>query len=408
MNSKIKNCRGCNSGILVPILDLGDQPWCNDFLNKEHIGKEKYYPLHLHYCVECSLAQLDYTVSKEVMFSDHTYVSGTTATLKKHFFDIAEENKVQFNLRKHDLILDIGGNDGTQLLQYKKLGFDNLVNVESASNIAKIASDAGIKTFNTFFNEEFVAGFLKTNEWAKLISASGIFFHLEEIHSVLRGIKRLLAPEGIFVVQFMYLKDMIDNLTFDAIYHEHLLYYTLESLQNLIKPYNLQIFDAHRSPIHGGSIVARICHGESGFLKNPRSRTFDKLLQSDHVGLNELLAFAETILSRKKLLKHVIKKLCENGKVIYGYGAPAKGNTLLNYFGIDSSLIKKIVEINSLKFGLYTPGTHIPIAEESASDLPDYYLVLAWNFLDEIIAKNNKVRQMGVKFITPFPEIQVY
>jgi hypothetical protein len=408
VQNRINNCRSCGSSILVPIFDLGNQPWCNDFLSQDRVGKEPFYPLHLHYCVECCLAQLDYTVPKEVMFSEHTYVSGTTLTLKKHFFDIAEENKIQFNLTENDLILDIGGNDGTQLLQYQKLGFRNLVNVESASNIAKISSDAGIKTYNSFFNEEFVIDFLKASDQAKLISASGVFFHLEEIHSVLRGIKKLLAPDGIFVVQFMYLKDVIDNLTFDAIYHEHLVYYTLESLQNLIRPHELEIFDAHRSPIHGGSVVVRICHAKSNFLNHPRTRTFEELEKTDHVGLNDLLSFAKKIRERKELLGYVLGRLAESGKVVYGYGAPAKGNTLLNFFGINSTLIKKIVEVNPLKFGLYTPGTHIPVVQESAEDLPDYYLVLAWNFLDEIIAKNNKIRQMGVKFITPFPEIKVY
>ena len=217
------------------ILDLGNQPWANGFLSKSECGKEPHYPLQLVYCHEPELLQLSYFVPKEVMFKDHSYISGTTRTLMAHFFKLAEENSTQFNLDKeNDIILDIGGNDGSQLEQYQKLGFNNVINFESADNICKLSSDKGITTINNFFNEETVEKHLDRNS-IKLINASGVFFHLEELDSVIKGINYCLRDDGIFVAQCMYVGAMVDNLNFDTIYHEHLCYYTLHSLTKLLK-----------------------------------------------------------------------------------------------------------------------------------------------------------------------------
>ena len=179
---KLSRCRSCDSDKLLSILDLGNQPWCNDFVAPNTYGAVKTYPLHLVFCSECSLLQLNYTVPKEVMFKEHDYLSGTTETLKNHFYDIAKENKEQFNLSPSDLIVDVGGNDGTQLLQYKKLGIDNVVNVESAGNIASISEESGVSTINDFFSEESARHNFKEGS-AKIVNASGVFFHLPVIIS---------------------------------------------------------------------------------------------------------------------------------------------------------------------------------------------------------------------------------
>jgi hypothetical protein len=379
-------------------LDLGETPWCNDFITKEQIGHEHKYPLRLFYCHFCGLAQLDYTVPKEIMFSNHTYVSGTTKTLAKHFYDLAEDNVRSFYLKPKDLIVDIGGNDGTQLLQYRKLGMENLINVESASNIAEISKGNGIGTINSFYNETVAEKNFKP-ESVKLINAAGVFFHLEELHSVLRGIKYMLSHDGIFVVQFMYLADIIKTSSFDAIYHEHLCYYGIRSLANLLKPYKLRIFDAFHSPIHGGSMMVRITHEDA------MTGDTDRYLQArkeEKCGYLELVEFAKKVYSHKDDLREVLDQLRRAGATIYGYGAPAKGTTLLNYLGINKYLVEKLVEVNDLKVGLYTPGTHIPIVREHSTDVPDYYLLLAWNFREEILERN---RGSKATFITPFPEI---
>lgn len=390
-------CRSCGSKNLREVLNLGSTPWCNDFITKDLIGKETFYPLNVLYCMNCTLVQLSHTVPKEKMFSRHTYVSGTTKTLATHFMDLAKSNVKDFRIEATDLIVDIGGNDGTQMLQYKKLGIKNTINVESAENIGKISEENGINTIIGFFNDKLARKeFLRGS--AKLINASGVMFHLEELHSVLRGIEYLLAKNGVFVIQFMYLKDIVDNLAFDAIYHEHLCYYTLKSLNTLLKIHNLQIHDSFHSAIHGGSMVVIVKH------KSCEYATFShaKMFREENCTYSSVINFAKNVVRKRDNLRNVLRVLKKDGATIYGYGAPAKSTTLLHYLRIDNTLIDKMVEINKLKCGLYTPGTHIPIVEEDSLDIPDYYLLLAWNFKAEIFDKN---RGSDAVFITPFPEV---
>ena len=399
-------CKSCGGKNISTILDLGNHPWCNDFLTETELGYEKQYPLKLMHCDDCTLLQLDYTVPKETMFKNHTYVSSTTNTLKKHFYELALENKEQFNLNENDLILDIGGNDGTQMLQYIKASITNVLNVESADNIAQLSIDSGIKTINNFFNEDLIINEGLENK-VKLINASGVFFHLEELHSVIKGIKKALVNDGVFVVQFMYAGTMVEKLNFDGIYHEHLCYYTIQSLKNLLEPYGFKIFDAYYSDIHSGSIIAKVCNFDSNFSETER---YKQTLETDKKYDKEsFIKFSKIVESKKNDLRNLlinIKSKEPNAK-IYAYGAPAKGNTLLNYFNIDNTLIDKCVEVNDLKIGLYLPKTHIPIIKESNEDTPNYYLLLAHNFTEEIIERNKELINKGVKFIIPFPNIKI-
>jgi hypothetical protein len=401
----INKCRSCSSNNLELILDLTDTPWCNGFIDKSNISSEKKYPLRLNICNDCQLLQLDFTVPKEVMFSNHTYVSGTTKTLTDHFYNVAKENIQQFNIKESDLIVDIGGNDGTKLLQYQKQTNAKLLNVESASNICKLSIENNIPTICEYFNSS-VAENLSNTQKAKLILASGVLFHLEELHSVLDGIKILLQSDGVLVAEFMYAYDMIKNLAFDGIYHEHLCYYTLSSLSTLLDIHGLMIFDAYHSDIHSGSIIAKICH--SGMYKTTQRLT-DVISIEPKNFKKEAIKFAKKVESKKYELLNMLSDLKkENVNIkIYGYGAPAKSTTLLNYFKIDNKIIDKIVEVNELKVGKVTPGTHIPIELESFGDIPDYYLLLSWNFQQEIINKNKDIINNGCKFIIPFPEIKI-
>ena len=398
-------CRSCKSNKLVSILNLGDQPWCNDFLSEENVGKEKFYPLHMVYCTECELLQLNHTVPKETMFADHSYLSGVTKTLINHFYEVAEENVKQFDMKQNDLVVDIGGNDGSQLQQYKKAGIKNVLNVECAERVSEISRQSGIKTITEYFNKQCVDKYIG-EKTVKLYNASGVFFHLEELHSVIDGIKTSLRDDGVLIVQFMYAGTMIEKLNFDTIYHEHLCYYTLRSLSNLLSPYGLEIFDAYYAEIHSGSIIAKITHTDGEL--NKKTNRYEQLLEKDKkYTLDEFLIFASKIESRRFELKERLQQIKNSGKTIYAYGAPAKGNTLLNYFGIDNSLIDKSVEINELKIGNYLPGSHIPITKESKQDRPDYYLLLSHNFEEEIIRKNKDIMTQGTKFIIPFPSYKV-
>jgi hypothetical protein len=385
----------------VEILDLGNQPWGNDFLTLNMVGKEKSYPLSLIYCYESELLQLNYFVPKEVMFKEHTYL--TTPSLLSEFYKIAYENYKMYNLDPElDHILDIGGNDGTQLLQYRNIGFKNLINFESATNISKLSEQNGIPCINDFFNYETAKKYIKKNS-IKLINASGVFFHLEELNSVIDGINYVLSDDGIFVVQFMYAGSMVENLNFDTIYHEHLCYYTINSLIKLLNKYNLFIEDAYFTELHSGSIIARFKKGHS----NMTERTKELIEKDKKYDLDSFKDFAKKIELKRNELKTLLIDLKKQGKKIYGYGAPVKGNTLMNYVGIDKNLIDKIVEINPLKIGTYTPKSHIPVTKEDPTDLPDYYLLLSHNFTNQILEKNKNLINKGVKFITPFPKIQI-
>ena len=399
------NCRSCNSTSLELLLDLGEQPWCNDFLPKERLGKESTYPLRLNYCEECELLQLDHTVPKETMFGDHCYLSGVTKTLVEHFYEVAKENVEQFNMLPSDLVIDIGGNDGSQLLQYKKAGVQNVVNVECAKRVSEFSEANNILTINEYFNRECVEEYIGKGV-VRLYNASGVFFHLEEIHSVIDGIKYSLRDDGVLIVQFMYAGTMIEKLNFDTIYHEHLCYYTLHSLNNLLEPYDLKIFDAYYSEIHSGSIIAKITH-TNGSLDVETER-YVSLLEKDKIySIEAFKEFAKTIEAQKGSLRDTLKGFKDEGKTIYAYGAPAKGNTLLNYFGIDDTLVDKAVEINEMKVGNFLPQSHIPITLEDKNDLPDYYLLLSHNFAEEIIKKNQDIIAQGVKFIIPFPQVEI-
>ena len=283
---------------------------------------------------------------------------------------------------------------------------NNVLNIESADNIAKISVDSGVNTVNEFFNEKTVDKYISQNK-GKLINASGVFFHLEEFHSVIRGINNCLKDDGIFVVQFMYAGTMVEKLNFDGIYHEHLCYYTLQSLSNLLNPYGLRIFDSYYSEIHSGSVIAKVCKNESSFDDTDRHEEFknkDKKYNKD-----SFLNFAKIVESKRENLKNLLLDIKNsNPKTkIYAYGAPAKGNTLLNYFNVDNTLIDKVVEVNKLKIGLYTPKSHIEIIEESHLNFPDYYLLLSHNFTEEILEKNKELIDKGVKFIIPFPDIKI-
>ncbi len=392
-------CRVCDSSRLEMVVDLGQQPWCNDFLKKEQVGKEPFYPLRVVYCHDCHTSQLDFTVKKEIMFGDHTYLSGVTKSLSAHFEGIAKEVDDRFfKNAKQKSILDIGSNDGTQLKHYQALGYE-VLGVESSKGTAKIAMDAGVPTLNAFFNQETMRGIGKKFD---VFNAAGVFFHLEELHSVCEGIREGLKDDGVFVVQFLYMKSIMENLAFDQIYHEHLLYYTLETIEKLLNLHGMEMFDAYLAPIHGGSIIGFISHKGK---RTPSDRLAKMREEEKASGCNTIEAyhdFHRRIKQMKADNLAYLKEAKAAGKRIYGFGAPVKGNTMLNYFGVGPDIIECLVEKNALRRGLYSPGMHIPLKiEDEIAELPDIYYVLAWNFKKEILANNQKLIDQGVEFYFP-------
>lgn len=392
-------CRICDSGNLEPVIDLGEQPWCNNFLSKEQIGTEPFYPLRVVYCHDCHAAQLDFTVKKEIMFGDHTYLSGTTKSLSAHFANMAKEVDSLFMAdKKEKSILDIGSNDGTQLKHYQALGYD-VLGVESSKTTALIAQKAGIPTLNAFFNQETMRNIGRKFD---IFNAAGVFFHLEELHSVCEGIREGLKEDGVFVVQFLYMKTIMENNAFDQIYHEHLLYYTLETIETLLNRHGLSMFDAYLAPIHGGSIIGYIGH------KGQREISAGLIAmraEEKSGGCNDSNAyhdFYKRIQHMKAVNLAYLNTAKAAGKKVYGFGAPVKGNTMLNYFGVGPDLIQYLVEKNTLRRGLYSPGMHIPLLiEDEFDEQPDIYYVLAWNFKKEILLNNQDLIEAGVEFYFP-------
>ena len=392
-------CRVCDSNNLDLAIDLGEQPWCNNFLTSDEIGKEPFYPLRVVYCQGCSTAQLDYTVKKEVMFGNHTYLSGVTKSLSEHFRKVAEyTNATYFRDIKSKSVLDIGSNDGTQLKHFQALGYE-VLGVESSIATAQIANDAGIPTLNAYFNQDVAREIgLQFN----IINASGVFFHLEELHSVTDGIKEALHQEGVFVVQFLYMDQIIQNMAFDQIYHEHLLYYNLKTIEILLNRHGLSMFDAYLSPIHGGSMIAFVSHTGSRKVTHRLAELRDSEAFRGSNDFQTYLDFADRIkLMRNENIKYLDDAKSKN-KIIFVMGAPVKVNTLLNYFVIGPNYIDALIEKNELRRGLYSPGMHIPVLiERELTQPPDIYYVLAWNFKNEILSNNQDLLSRGVEFFFP-------
>ncbi len=392
-------CRVCDSLQLELVVDLGEQPWCNNFLKPDEVGQEPFYPLRVLYCHDCHTSQLDFTVKKEIMFGDHTYLSGVTKSLSEHFRNIATQVDARFFAeRAQKSVLDIGSNDGTQLKHFQSLGYE-VLGVESSKTTARMANEAGVPTLNQFFNEATMASIGKQFD---VFNASGVFFHLEELHSVCRAIKQGLKPDGVFVVQFLYMKSIMENLAFDQIYHEHLLYYTLQTIEVLLNRHGLTMFDAYLAPIHGGSIIGYIGHQGS---RAPSAQLLALREEEQASGCNNIEAYRAFDLRIQQMKQDnlaYLKAAKAAGKRIYGFGAPVKGNTMLNYFGVGTELIDFLVEKNELRRGLYSPGMHIPLLiEDEVTELPDVYYVLAWNFKKEILANNQSLIDQGVEFYFP-------
>lgn len=399
-------CRCCGGRRVELVIDLGDQPHCNRLVRIDlPAGTEPSYPLRVGFCRDCTMVQIDHTIPKESMFSDYPYVSGTTKTLPEHFRQTSARIAAACGLGPQDLVVDIGSNDGTWLKQYAPYGC-RVLGVEAAANVARMAQDDGVPTWNRFFNEDCARDILAAYGPAKVVTAAGVFFHLEELHSVVRGIAALLATDGIFVIQAIYLGGMVQNTAFDQIYHEHLCYYTLRSLSALLERHGLEVFEANLVPIHGGTIEAYVARKGTRRVGESVRRLRDTEAANGLGEIDTYRRFAMNVLTLRDRLRTLLIAYRAAERSVWAYGAPAKGATLLNSFGIGPALVQKAVEKNPLKIGLAIPGVRIPI-EDEAGQRPDAYLVLAWNFIDEFVRKEQEWLAAGGQFIVPIPEVKV-
>lgn len=399
-------CRGCGKHEVEQFLDLGDQPHCNRLIPPALADQqEPFYPLRVGFCMNCTLVQIDHTIPKESMFTDYPYVSGTTKTLVAHFKATAERLAETYGIGKGDLVVDIGSNDGTWLAQYQPLGID-VLGVDPAANVVELALKRGVPTWVRFFNEETADEILAKKGKVKLVTAAGVFFHLEELHSVVRGIDKLIGDDGVFVVQAIYLGGMLDNLAFDQVYHEHLVYYTLKSIENLFAMHGLEVIDVDVVPIHGGSLEVHVVRKGKREPKPSVAAFRAREAEKRYGEFETYVEFAERVWKLRDELLALLADYKAKGKSVYAFGAPAKGATLINSFGIKPDLVQKAAERNQMKVGSMMPGSRIPIIDE-ASERPDAYLMLAWNFLSEFMVKDRDYLLSGGEFIVPVPRVHV-
>lgn len=399
------SCFICKKKNLFKFLSLGHQPPSDAFLTEETLGEaEATYPLDLFLCEDCHLVQLGYIVDPKILFpADYAYNSGTNKILRDHFKNFATQLISRYKLSDKDLVVDIGSNDGTLLESYaphpvKILGID-------PSGVTVLAIKKGQPTIVDFFNEKTALAARKKVGPARIITATNVFAHVDDLHSFMKGIKALLAKDGVFVSESGYTHDVVKDLQYDFIYHEHLRYYTLKPLVALFEKFGMEVIDAERVPIHGGSI--RVHAARKG--AHPVSPNVKKILAEEKkAGLYEkktYLAFAKAVEKTKLQLQKILIDIKHAGHRIVGIGAPAKGNTLLNYCKIDTHIVSYLVETSDLKIGKYTPGMRIPVKNESElfKDQPEYALLLSWTIAPILI---RKLREKGFKgrFIVPAPK----
>jgi len=397
-------CRVCSSPRLEKFLDLGDQPHCDSLLNPEDLSRpEPYYPLQVCFCRDCTAVQINYTVPKETMFGEYLYVSGTTQTLRNHFQSSTERLISQLGLKPGHFVVDIGSNDGTWLACFQKAGL-RVLGVDGARNLAAIANGRGIETWARFFNAQVAREIIAAKGQANLVTAAGVFFHLEELHSVTEGIAELIAAGGVFCVQAISLADMLRYTQFDQVYHEHLTYWTVKSLDRLFALHGLEIFHAGKLTIHGGSLELLVA--TKGTRKIDPS--VDKMRAEEAaLGADKLEAYQRLAARVREIeaeVMGILRDYAAQGKKVYAFGAPAKGATMLNSFHITPELVQCAVEVNPLKIGKFIPGARIPIVDEAKTPRPDAYLVLAWNFLKEFLQKQKDYILSGGEFIVPIPK----
>ncbi len=407
---KTMKCRICNNKNIGKFLSLGNSPLANSFLSKEDMEKEEStYPLELAFCDNCKLVQLTCVVPPELMFKNYVYVTSTSNTFKIHFTKMAEDISKEFRLNDGSLVVDIGSNDGLLLKGFQKFKVKT-IGIEPATNVAKIAEENGIETINDFFNDKSAKRIIKKKGHADVITANNVFAHINDINDVINNVKLLLKKDGIFVIEVQYLVDTMEKMTFDNIYHEHLSYFTLTSLNYFFKKNGMEVFNVQRVDSHGGSLRVFIKKSEGKHEINEQVKKmleYEKNRGIDNIAIYK--KFADSVYKAKEKLTSYTNGIKNRGKSIVGYGAPAKSTTLLNFCNIGNDFIDYIVDENPLKTGLYTPGTHIPVVSPEMLDKksPDYILILAWNFTEEILNKTKKYASAGTRFIVPLPEPKI-
>jgi SAM-dependent methyltransferase len=402
-------CIVCKLETVESFLDLGQTALANKFLSHEELSlTEPTYPLRVGFCHTCGHVQLTDVVPPQAMFEDYLYVSSASDTLKAHLHDLSDIVVERYRLGPTDLVIDIGCNDGTLLSGFRRHGV-RVLGVDPAANLAELTRGNGIDRYVGFFAADSAREIVK--EWgaATAITATNTFPHIPRLQDFITGLKTVLGPGGVFVIEAHYLVDLLEQGAFDTIYHEHVSYWALGPMVYLFHKAGMEVVHVERLPLHHGQIRVFVQRKGEGQIQP----SVEELLEMERsLGINQFdtyRRFAETTQKIKSDLHTKIRELRGAGKKLAGYGAPAKGNTLLSFLEIGPETLPYIADRSALKQGLYTPGLHIPVVapERLLADQPDYALLLAWNFVDEILQQQQEYRRRGGRFIIPVPKIKV-
>ena len=391
-------------------LSLGPTPLANSFLKSpDEFDCEKSYPLDVYFCGECYLVQLLHVVDPAVLFTHYVYLTGTATSIVLHNQLYAKTVVELLGLQQGDLVIEVASNNGSLLNCFKDHGVE-VLGIEPAENIAEIANMAGIETINGFFDSRAAYDIRTSYGQARAVVANNVLAHVDDTQDFLDGCAELLADDGLVMIEVPYLKEFVDRIEFDTVYHEHLCYFSVSSLIRLCEASGLSIVRVDPVPVHGGSL--RIYAGKND--KHQRhSKDVLALADSERddglTSFETFTRFAAKVEETRDRLRTMLSSLRDEGRTLAAYGAPAKGNTLLNYCGIGKDELDFIVDKNPLKCGLYSPGAHLPVLPVSIvlEKQPDYLLILAWNFAEEIMEQQSEYRARGGRFIIPIPEPRI-
>jgi SAM-dependent methyltransferase len=400
----VECCQVCGHAPLTDVLSLGYMPPVNQMVAIGEVPRQQpWFPTNLLHCAKCDLVQLGLAVDPVIIFPpEYPYTSGTTKLLRDNFAELYREAAAMLRLVPQDLVIDIGSNDGTLLAGFQA-GGHRVLGIEP-TEVGKIAGGRGIPTLQRYFTPAVAAEVKREHGPARVVTAANCFAHMEDVHAIVEGILDLLAPDGVFISESHYLIGLLDTLQYDTVYHEHLRYYSLNSLANLLQMHGLEVFHARPIPSHGGSI--RVYAARRGV--RPVNESVVRMLAAEPRGAamrKRLAAFRNDVMMSKLRLLAMIRDLKEKGARICGISAPSRASTLVNYVGLDEALIDYVCEIaGSLKIGKCMPGTSIPVVEESRlfADQPDCAIIFSWHIADELAPKLRAKGYRG-KLVTPLP-----
>jgi SAM-dependent methyltransferase len=408
----IPSCRGCRATLRHTFVDLGMSPLANSYLKPAQLSQmEPFYPLHVWVCEECFLVQLDTLATPDEIFSDYAYFSSYSDSWLDHAKSYVNNITDRFALSQNSNVVEIASNDG-YLLQYFVAKGVPVLGIEPANNVAQAAIQHGIPTLVRFFGADTASELVSQGKRADLIIGNNVLAHVPDLNDFIAGMKILLHPRGLITLEFPHLMRLVDENQFDTIYHEHFSYFSLLTVRKLFKKHGLKLFDVEEISTHGGSL--RIYAGHDSDGSKLIERRVEDLARREKVSgyatLERYFSFSEQVKATKRKLLQFLIEAKSSAKTIAGYGAPAKGNTLLNYCGIGTDFIDYTVDRSPHKQGHFLPGTHIPIysPDRIRETKPDYLLILPWNLKDEIAQQMSHIREWGAHFVVPIPEVKVY